>query len=238
MTSLLKITVTALASLLLFSCGFDCISGQGEVTTKEHPLEDFDQISVMEGWDAVLVKGNENKLVVTANENLHGLLEFSIQENALEIGLNKNCIMDADANTVEIHYTSDLQRVAASSGAEVTSQETLKQDKIAVDASSGADIELRLEAGSASAEASSGANIELGGTTGNFTARASSGSEIEAKNLESQTATADASSGSEISLTAKKSFTGEASSGGDVDYYGNPESINVNDSSGGNVNKH
>ncbi len=238
MTSLLKVSLTALVSLLFFSCGYNCIRGEGDVTTKEHPLENFTQVSVIEGWDAILIKGNENKLQVTANKNLHELLEFNIQEGALTIGLKQNCIMDADDKTLKIHYTEDLQKISASSGAEISANAILTQDKISIDASSGGEIELQLDAGVATAEASSGATIELSGKAGNFTARASSGSEIEAKDLESQTASADASSGAEISLTAKKEFLGEASSGGDVDYYGNPETISVNDSSGGNVNKH
>ncbi|HLU81684.1 MAG TPA: DUF2807 domain-containing protein, partial [Flavobacteriaceae bacterium] len=160
MTSLLKVSLTALVSLLFFSCGYNCIRGEGDVTTKEHPLENFTQVSVIEGWDAILIKGNENKLQVTANKNLHELLEFNIQEGALTIGLKQNCIMDADAKTLKIHYTEDLQKISASSGAEISANAILKQDKISIDASSGGEIELQLDAGVATAEASSGATIE------------------------------------------------------------------------------
>lgn len=237
MTTVLKLIVTTLASLLLFSCSFDCVRGEGKVSTQEHALDAFDQVVVTEGWDAILIKGDTPKLVVTANENLHEILEFSVEEGRLKIGTTKNCIMDSDANTIKIHYQGPLQEISASSGAEITSEEIIKQTEIVVGASSGADLELRLDAGSITADASSGANIELEGISKNFNANASSGSEIEAKDLESQTASGNASSGAEISLTVKKSFKANASSGGDINYYGNPENIDIKDSSGGNVDK-
>lgn len=239
MTSLIKIIVTSILSLFLFSCNLNFtnqLDGKGEVTTVEHELKSFNQVDVSNSWNVILIKSNAPKLVVTANENLHEVLEFAVKNNLLTITSKQN-IGSADAKKIKVFYTGTLQKVAAHSGSSITSDEFFEQEDIKIDASSGSEISVHIETKIAEANASSGAEIKLTGATQQFTSKASSGSEIDAKTLKSQTATADASSGAEITLAVSKKFTGEASSGGEVNYFGNPESVSVNNSVSGEVNK-
>ncbi|HET8810057.1 MAG TPA: head GIN domain-containing protein [Flavobacteriaceae bacterium] len=240
MTSLIKIIAATLVSLLLFSCNFDVnfdqLNGEGEVLTKKHELENFNQIIVENGWDVQLIRSEKPRLVVKANENLHPVLAFSVKNKVLHITSKKN-IGRADAKTIEVYFTGELQKISAQSGAEIVSGETFEQEKITLDSSSGAEIKLSLKTNNTNAEASSGAEIELSGTSENFGSEASSGSEIDAENLKTKTATANASSGAEITLFVSESLSADASSGGEVNYLGNPKNVSADNSISGDVNK-
>lgn len=242
MTSLIKIIVFSLMSLLLFSCNFDGffnqLDGKGEVTTQQYELEEpFNQIVVENGWDVVLIRSESPKLVVQANKNLHPELKFSINNQQLHIRSKKN-IGFADAKTIQVYFSGELQKITANSGSDIVSNEIFEQEKIRIEASSGADIELSVKTNFTEVESSSGADIELTGTTNNLQTDASSGADIDAENFRSKNANAEASSGAEISLSVSETFSAEASSGGQVDYYGNPKKVTVDNSISGDVHKH
>lgn len=237
MTALAKIIATTILSLLLFSCNLSItnqLDGTGEVSTVEHALEPFHQVDVSNSWDVILIKSATPKLVVTANENLHEVLEFSVENNLLTITSEQN-IGSADAKTIKVFYTGTLQGVAAHSGSSITSDEVFNQEKIEIDASSGSEILLYIETKLSEVEASSGAAIELSGTSQDFRSEASSGANINAENLVSETALADASSGAEITLNVSENFTAEASSGANINYYGNPKNTTIDNSVSGDV---
>jgi hypothetical protein len=66
---------------------------------------------------------------------------------------------------------------------------------------------------------------------------ASSGSDIDAKELLVVTCVAEASSGAGITVNVKDNLKAKASSGGDINYYGNPTAVTNNSSRSGNVDK-
>ena len=82
---------------------------------------------------------------------------------------------------------------------------------------------------------SSGGDIRISGTTTLLIAEASSGSDIKASNLKAETSKVKASSGADISVNTSKELTARATSGGDIRYSGNPQTIDKSDSSSGSV---
>ena len=101
----------------------------------------------------------------------------------------------------------------------------------------GSNMKLDIKTGKINVSASAGSNIKLAGKTDSFTGKASAGSNIKAEELISTKCQARASSGANLWITVKNDFEGHASSGGNVFYYGNPETTDIEKSSGGNVIK-
>lgn len=241
MTTLLKIIVTSVLSLVLFSCNFnvsfsETLDGKGPVTTQEHSLKAFDQIDVSKGWEVVLTKSDTPRMTVETNENLHANLEFAVENNLLRISGKEN-IGNADAKSIHVYYTEKLNKIGAHSGSEIASNEIFQQEEIKIEASSGADISLKVDTKNTNANASSGAEIELFGKTENLESNASSGASVEAKNLEASSAVAEASSGANVELKVSESLTAGASSGGNLVYYGNPKNTNIDKSISGDIQK-
>ncbi|KAA1244257.1 head GIN domain-containing protein [Aquimarina sp. RZ0] len=239
MTTLAKIIITLCLSALCCSCNlvFDGIKGEGEVIRKEKTIsKNFTTIKSSRGLDVVLTKSEDRKVIIEANENLHQYIEVYVEKEVLYITSDKN-IYRADEKTVYVSYDK-LSKISATSGSEITSQEPLVQKDLSINATSGADVKLRIKAESLTTSVTSGALMNLSGKVKNHNANATSGADIRANDLLSQVSKASATSGANIKIHAKEEFTGKATSGANVVYYGDPEKVSENDNSGGNVRKH
>ncbi len=238
MSTLIKIIVTSCLALLSSSCVFvtDGIKGEGPVTRKEHtPDTRFEAIKVSNGIQVIISKSTSSTIVVEANENLHPHIMIRVTDGILHISSDKN-IYKADEKTVYVPYDS-LHTITASSGAAVSAQETVVAKDIGIKTSSGASVTLNVKSEKLKSTASSGAQIQLSGTTNYHKAKASSGAHLNTKKLIGHTVEAHGSSGSYMSVYASSAFTGKATSGADVLYYGTPEKVTTDDNSGGNVRK-
>jgi hypothetical protein len=241
MTTLTKITIAVLMSLLLFSCNFDVnfgsgVTGNGNVSTQDRTLsEEFTEIETSRGLDVYLTQGDSQSLKVQADENLHDIIITEVENGVLKIYSEEN-IKRSESKKVMVNVT-DLTAVNATSGSDVYSTNTLKVDTIKLSTTSGADIEVELDAESTTLESTSGSDIRVKGTTNTLSASATSGSDIDAQHLISQSCTASVTSGADIVVNAEEKITANATSGGDIKYYGNPEHKSISDNSGGHIRK-
>ena len=108
-----------------------------------------------------------------------------------------------------------LEEVEVSSGAGVTA-ESINADRFRVSVSSGADA-------------------SLSGTCDTIEADGSSGADLNAEDLRCANAIADVSSGADLTVYASDSVEADASSGGSIRVYGEPQSTDISKSSGGSV---
>ena len=237
MTTLTKIIVTTLLALMAFSCNFDFnpgIEGNGNVTTETRILNsDFNEIDTARGLEIILTNGNNEKVVVEADENLQDIITVEVVNNVLKISTDKNI---ASSATKKVHVTFDnLDGIESSSGSSVYSNETISAANFDIETSSGSSINITLNADTVSCDSSSGSIVSLAGKADNLHASSSSGSVIKATNFKTQNATVKASSGGNINVNTSNILTAKASSGGNVSYSGNPEKINKSDNVSGSI---
>lgn len=238
----LNLFLLLIITMSLISCHFDMnlgqVDGNGNVISEERPVtSDFDQVKGSSGIQVYLTEGTENKIVVEADENLMEIIETEIENGRLTIGTaNHKNIGRSKSKKVHVTYTS-LSRIAASSGADVIGNSVLKNETISLDASSGSDLELEVIAKEVYAESSSGADIKVSGKASKLVADASSGSDINAKNLLVLNCTADVSSGADITVNVKETLKAEASSGGKINYHGDPAAVSNSGGRSGSIRK-
>lgn len=231
--------LSSLILLIFFStsCIFSgpTLKGNGNVVEETRKTLNFEEIKVSRGMNVYISQGDKTKIVVKADENLLDAIETSMEGNVLKITTNRNI---RKATTKKVYVTTpDISVIKSFAGSNVYSETTLKSKNLEISSSAGSNIKLELEASNLNVSATAGSNIKLDGTTGSFTGKASAGSNIKAEGLSATNCIVRTSSGANIWITVKSDFEGHASSGGNVFYYGNPKSINVNNSSGGNVIK-
>ncbi len=203
-------------------------------------LNNFSSVSVATGINLVLVQGSSNEAEIDV-DNIEldeiitkvdgGKLTVKVKGNKWGSNWWKNRKRKVD---VRLTY-KNLEQISASSGANVTSDNTISNDDIELDASSGASINLDVDGTDIEADASSGSTISLSGECGTFDANVSSGARIKGADLEAGNVEASASSGASIRVWAKDGLNAKASSGGSIKYKGNPESLKKKKSSGGSV---
>ncbi|GGK20527.1 lipoprotein [Yeosuana aromativorans] len=240
MTTLTKIIATTLLSFLLFSCNFDFnitgVQGNGNVQSENRTLnEPFNAIKASHGLDVYLTQGDEESIVIEADENLHQLIKTEVKDNTLHIYAEKN-IGHASSKKIMVSF-KDISAISSSSGSDVVSTNTISSDRLELNTSSGSDMILKVNTTELDCNSSSGSDLKLSGTTQKLIADASSGSDIKAGELKAESSQVKASSGADITVNTVKELTASASSGGDITYYGNPEVVNRNDSPSGSIRK-
>jgi hypothetical protein len=203
----------------------DGIDGNGNVTNTERNISsDFESIKVSQGLELYITQSSDVSLNIEADENLHELIMTEVENNVLRIYTTKNI---RRANSRKINLTiEDINAIKATSGSEVVSTNTIKVDELELNSTSGAEIKLDVTAESVNSRSTNGSEIKLSGTTNLLIAEATSGSDIEASQLRARTSKVKATSGADISVNTSKELTARATSGGDVRYSGNPQSVN------------
>jgi len=203
-------------------------------------VKGFHGISVSTGIDLYISQKSVEEVVVDADEDDMDKIITTVEGGILKIYIKEKSWFGIKWNNSSRKvYVSvkEIDKLYASAGSDVFSQSLLKLKNLDVDASSGSDIRLEIEAESVNVESSSGSDIILKGKVGRLQADASSGGDIDAANLQSNKCSARTSSGSDISIYVMDELSASASSGGDITYSGNPKTKNIDESSGGDVNR-
>ncbi|UOB18055.1 head GIN domain-containing protein [Abyssalbus ytuae] len=224
MSTLIKILVTFIISLFLFSCQFDInfgegVRGNGNVVTDERPVaNEFSAIQAAEGLDVYVTQDQKTSIIVEADENIIDLIRTDIEGHVLKIHL-KQRVGRVESKKV-IVTLPNITRLETSSGADLETTHAIKSDRIELHSSSGSDINVIVNADEVDCSSSSGSDIRVSGTAGIVYASASSGSDIKAGELKAKKVIAKASSGADITVYASEEIESSSSSGGDVHSYG------------------
>lgn len=225
------------------------LAGAAMAESRTFDLSGFDKLDIATGLDAVVTQGDSFSVTATSNstkalDNLQltvdgGALVARFDQSFLDFiisgGLVGMLLSNGNALTIEVTMPA-VSAIDASSGADVRAQ-SVASEQLTLNASSGANIEIAdAKLGTLHVGSSSGADIDISGTADAIEAEASSGANIDAEKLTAAEAKASVSSGAGISVHATGGIIAEASSGGDIDVYGNPRARDVDASSGGDVN--
>lgn len=231
------IGVFAALSILLSSCWFlgPSIKGNGKVTEEVRQVEEFDQVKVNRGMNVYITQGSPAKVVVIADNNLHEVIETEVEDGVLKVTINEN-IRWAKEKKVMI-TVEKLTGVEATSGANAWSQNQIMSGNMELKATSGANLTLDVNAKYLKADCSSGANIKLSGLAKEAELETSSGANLKGQELKADQCKMRASSGGNVSSTVVEKLEAKASSGGNIVYFGEPTSTDIDASSGGNINR-
>lgn len=224
-------------SLLLSSCWFmgPSIKGNGNVTEEVRQVDEFNKIDVSRGMNVYITQGSPAKVVVIADNNLHESIETKVEGGVLKVYVNEN-IRWAKEKKVMV-TVEKLSKVESTSGSNVYSQNQMMSEDIELSAGSGANIKMEVNAKNLKADCSAGANIHLSGLAIEAELEGSSGANLKGQELKVENCKMRVSSGANVYASVSGKLEAKASSGGNVNYYGEPTSTEIDCSSGGNVHR-
>jgi hypothetical protein len=241
MSTLVKIIVTTLLSLFIFSCNFDAnfglgVKGNGNVITTERTINgSFTEIEISRGLDVHLTQSDSESITVQADENLHDIIITEVKNNVLKIYADDN-ISYAASKKVSLNF-KNVSQITATSGSDVYSTNTIVADKLKLTTTSGSDMELEINTETLDCKSTSGSDLKLKGKTNALFVKATSGSDVKAGDLQANICNASATSGADITVNTNDKLHATASSGGDIKYYGNPKKVDKNDGASGSIRK-
>ncbi len=234
----IQILATLIFSIILTtSCIYTgpSLKGNGNVVEETRKTRNFDEIKVTRGMNVYISQGDFTKVVVKADKNLLDVIETKVEGNTLKVTSTQN-IRNATSKKVYITIP-DISVIKSTAGSNVFSETELKSKSLELSSSAGSNMKLELNINDLDVSANAGSNIRLKGIARNFNGSATSGSNIKAEDLNAKNGIVKVSSGANFWISVKDDFEGHASSGGNIFYYGNPESTDIHKSSGGNIIK-
>lgn len=203
--------------------------------TATRKLEKFTGVSAAEGIDVNLVKGSKYEAKITAKGIDMDDVLTEVSGSMLKIHLDGGH-HNVDVK-VEVTFVS-LDKIKASSAADIESSSVIEGDMLEVDASSAADIHLKVKVKELRVDASSSADIILSGTADSQNVDISSAADYKAFDLVSKEADVSASSAADANVNVTERLDASASSGASVRYKGNPDKVKEHSSSGGDVEQY
>lgn len=213
------------------------LPGTALAATRTYEVGGFEEVSVSAGISADIRTGAGWSVVAETSAGDFDHLKVEVRGKELRIGRPaRRWFFFGPRPRYQVHVvTPALRSVESSSGAEVQVQGTVQGD-LRASASSGSELEVAsLKGGTVKASASSGSDLSIAGSCVSLEAEVSSGADLDAGGLHCETVRVQASSGSDASVFASKGVSGSASSGSDVSVAGAPPLVQVEKSSGGDV---
>lgn len=225
--------------LILVVAGISTAIAGNSDKTEYRNVKNFNAVHVSAGIDLYLKMSDTEEVKIVANDDVIDKIITEVKDGTLHVYMKKSNWGSWNFNGTRKVYVSvkELNEIHSSSGSDVRSENTLTGENLEVKVSSGADVELDVIYKNFSLDTSSGSDAKISGKTKTFIAEASSGSDIKAASLESKICKVNASSGSDITVNVADEIYAKASSGADIRYSGNPGVKDINESSGGDVQR-
>ncbi len=216
------------------------VKGNGNMTTVERSVGDYDRIGVSGFFDVDLVSGSEGEITLKGESNLLEHIVTEVKNGQLNIKVEKGYNLRPSNWKDGMHITVPVERidgVALSGSGDIVGKTKIKSDDFKVSMSGSGDITLDVEAETVSTSMSGSGDIRLSGKTTNFDATISGSGDIAAYDLEADNVEATVSGSANIEVTANKMLKARVSGSGDIDYRGNPKKVDTKSSGSGDISK-
>jgi len=238
MKSLRSLTIAIM--LLSISCymqaqSWRTVTGNGDVVTKERKTDSFTGLKVSSGIDVYLKQGNEVKVTVEADENLHEYILTEVRNGVLNVYSEYN-IRDAEKKRVYVTM-KEVKSIRTTSAGDVIGESSINSDQLELSASSAGDIKIEVKSKELDVDISSSGDITLRGEADMLEADLSSAGDLNAYELQTREANISVSSAGDADVNVSERINARASSAGDINYRGNPEYVDAHSSSAGGIHK-
>lgn len=118
-----------LISTISFAQNKEKIKGTKTVTIAPREIKSFENIEITDNIEVFLVKGDNSALEIEADENLHDIIESSINAGTLHVSTSKNATSYKKLS-VKITYTGDLKLVTAKNEVTINALSDIDLDNI------------------------------------------------------------------------------------------------------------
>ncbi|WP_291962206.1 head GIN domain-containing protein, partial [Maribacter sp.] len=197
------------------------------------PLEKYTELSVYDRISVTLVKGEENKIEISAADKK----ELSITENDGRLRL-KMCSGESNLSTIlslTLFYTDALSVLDANKNSRIISTGLVIGTDLKIEAQDASTITLNIAYNNVSAKSTSGSEIKLSGTSNDQEIMINTGGKLLNKGLKTKNSTVIVLSGGSAEVYASESVIAKVKAGGAITVYGNPKTVDKDDTFGGKI---
>ncbi|TVR38148.1 MAG: DUF2807 domain-containing protein [Bacteroidia bacterium] len=200
------------------------ISGDGNVITATHQLDHFKTINISGMYNMKLTEGRESKVMLETDENIHDLTDIHVKNNTLYISSKEKGIIRPTKLEMIIIY-EDLEKITIGGACRLESEGPVSVEKLKINVSGAADINLELDVEELVTQIEGAANIVYKGVAGKHLADLSGASQLRAENLQTGMSRIHLSGAGAAHVYVTGSLHATLSGLGSITYHGEPEEI-------------
>jgi hypothetical protein len=204
--------------------------------TETRSLAGFDGVAVSGGIDLTLRQGDSFRVEVTADDVADVVTEVNGGTLEIKRPRTRGLFNWGDSGSVEVTLPK-LVELTASGGSEVRTVGAFSGDRLDLVASGGSEVALEAAVATLNVTASGGSDLRLSGSARTASVQSSGGSDLDASGLIADEADVNSSGGSDLAIGVRNRLVANASGGSDVSYSGEPSTVQVNSSGGGDVRR-
>ncbi|WP_339841287.1 head GIN domain-containing protein [uncultured Maribacter sp.] len=193
----------------------------------------FNEVKVYDRITVNLVKGKENKLVLSGDDKE----DVSVVETngLLKIKMAINETLSGNTVNAKLFYTEELKVIDANENARIVSTDMIKSSTIEIRSQEAAVITLNIDVTTLKAKSTTGSEIKLSGTTHTQDANINTGGKLYNKALKSKSTSVTVLGGGKAEVYASEKIIAKVKAGGSIQIYGNPKTRDTDDTFGGKI---
>ena len=200
----------------------------------EKNVGDFDKVTAFDQIDVLLVKSNENKVILDGKEANE--VELVNKNGELKIRMPLTKLLGGDHISVTVYF-KNITAVEANEGSRIACGDEIKTVAFDIKVKEGSEVKLKLDVQKLTARVANGSKIEVTGNAVNQDVLANSGGIYDGKDLKTNQTTITANAGGEADIFATDFVDAKVRAGGDISIYGKPKQINQKVVAGGNISE-
>lgn len=234
----MKINIRIFALFCLFAFTLNAqnvIKGSGKTITKTRSVTPFDQVSVSGSFHVKLVKGNENLVEITAEDNMIEHITTKVKDGKLKIEFENNFRYRSHKTIHIVVNFNQLKEVKLSGSGEIVSTELINAETFEVALSGSGNIDIEVSANEITSRISGSGNIKLAGNTPIFNGSISGSGNLNSQELATNIVNAKISGSGNIKVAVEDEIHAKTSGSGNIIYSGNPSIIKANSSGSGAI---
>ena len=224
--------------LVLIGSSFNVLGGNGDDHKKSYPIKDINGIDINIACELYITQNEEEAFRIEAKKDILHYIDVEKRDSVLYLTSNEDDINYDDWN-VEVYLTvKTLKSLNIGGAAKVRNSGTLKGNKLSLDISGAADLDLNIEVKKLLADFSGAVKAELEGRADYIVMDMSGASKVDAEDLISEACYLDFSGFGKAEIYASKVLKVDMSGMGVVRYSGNPKKVDTGSSGLGVIKPH
>lgn len=210
-----------------------CVQAQETTVTKN--LQKFTEVKGFDGLSINLIKGKENKAVITgANTDKVAIVN---NDGVLKIRMEIDKIFSGYRTYVDLYHTEELVVIDVNEDARISSDGTYVQEILELKAQEGGELEINCQVDQLLIKAVSGGKILTGGFSNTQDVIINTGGIYTGKTFKTKFTTISVNAGGSAEIYATDYVKANVKAGGEVLVYGDPKKMDEQTLFGGKVKR-
>jgi hypothetical protein len=219
--------------ILFLICASIAAASQAQKSTVERDLSSFNQLEVSGALTVNLIKGENAKASITAEEKDFENVITEVENSILKISMKKG---SAENVKIDLYYL-ELKSIKQTGATTVTAEETLKTPTLLIETSGASVTAINVNTSTLTTNITGAGEVTLKGTADIHKIKISGAGNLKGYELKTQTTNATVTGAGEAKVNASALLNADVSGAGSVKYLEDPEKINVNVKGAGSAQK-